>query len=230
MALAHIKRKIHNFLHPKRGEVWMLHRVVNQRSTNPEQRWLELTPDWLEQRILDRQHQGYRFIPIDEVPQGSHFVNITIDDGYIDTFSVALPLFQRLKIPFTVYITTGFLDNTMPMTWCPNQALGLRSEQLKILAEEPLCTIGCHTCSHPHLSTLPEEQQRREMADCKADLEHLLGTEIQHLAYPHGDYNTDTLRIVAELGFKTAVTTNGRPVRTDARLLELDRITLTQPN
>ncbi len=44
------------------------------------------------------------------------------------------------------------------------------------------------------------------------------------MAYPHGSYNDDTLMIVSELGFETAVTTSGRYVRGDTKLLELDRI------
>jgi hypothetical protein len=47
-----LERQIFNFAHPATGEIWMLHRVVEQRSEKPEQRELEVTPDWLEEKIL----------------------------------------------------------------------------------------------------------------------------------------------------------------------------------
>ena len=92
------------------------------------------------------------------------------------------------------------------------------------MSHDPLCTIGVHTCTHPRLTTLSAEEQRREIKECKDDLEQLLGGEMNHLAYPHGDYNQTTVEIATELGFKTAVTTSGRYVRDDSRLMELDRL------
>ena len=101
-------------------------------------------------------------------------------------------------------------------------------DQLLELGSDLLCTIGVHTCSHPHLSQLVVEEQWREMADCKADLERLLGKSMLHMAYPYGDYNQATIQIARDLGFETAVTTSGRQVRNDVSLLELDRVTFMQ--
>ena len=47
MILQRIKRKLYKAFHPVVGEIWMLHRVVEQRSQRPDQRVLEVTPDWL---------------------------------------------------------------------------------------------------------------------------------------------------------------------------------------
>ncbi len=38
------------------------------------------------------------------------FANLSFDDGYRDTFEVALPVFAAKRVPMTVYLTTGFLD------------------------------------------------------------------------------------------------------------------------
>ena len=53
MIIRHIKRKIYKGLHPVAGEMWMLHRVVEQRSVKPGQHDLEVTPDFLEQKIME---------------------------------------------------------------------------------------------------------------------------------------------------------------------------------
>lgn len=230
-----ISRKIHNLLHPKIGEIWMLHRVVEHRSTKPEQRVLEVTPEWLEQKILEYQRKGYSFISIDNIFNfhfsffNSHrWVCITLDDGYRDNYTLAYPLFKRMSIPFVVYVTTGFIDNQREMWWYPGEQLGIGSDELKKMAADSLCTIGAHTVSHPKLATIPSKIQRQEIEQSKLQLESLLGTPIAHFSFPHGSYNSDTLEICRSLGFKTAVTTNGRTVRTDYDPLQLDRINIVQ--
>ena len=228
-----IARKLHNLTHPVVGRILMLHRVVDQRSDVSEQRKLEVTVDYLKQTIQEYKTKGLKFLSIDDINHLSPFTSrlspfacITFDDGYLDTLTLAYPILKETNTPFAVYMTRDFYRGTRRPAWVPEAPM-LSTDQLRQLASDPLCTVGCHTCTHPRLSTLTVEQQRRELADCKTDLEQLLGMEICHLAYPHGNYNADTLRIAAELGFATAVTTSGRPVRTDARLLELDRITLS---
>lgn len=224
-----IKRQLHNLFHPKRGEIWMLHRVVEQRSVDPVQNVLEVTPEWLESRIRAHLDMGRRFVAIDDVLSAKNFICITLDDGYIDTAAVALPLFKRLNVPFVVYVTTGFLDGRLDMPWYSGQHVQLSTDMLQQLAEEPLCTIGAHTVSHPHLSTLPADAQQLEIETSVAKLEALTGKPVKHFSYPHGDYNAATKGIVRNLKLRTAVTTNGRTVRDDCDPLELDRINIVQP-
>ena len=226
-----IRRKIHNLLHPKVGEIWMLHRVVEQRSKNPEQRVLEVTPDWLEQKILEYRKKGYAFVSIDDVSQFQvsgfrfqRFVCLTLDDGYRDNYTLARPLFERLGIPFVVYVTTGFIDNRREMWWYMGERLGIGTEELKQLDADPLCTIGAHTVSHPKLDTLSYEEQYKEIADSKQHLEQLLGHPVHHFSFPHGAYNADTLAICRELGFKTVVQSWGGPVRRNMKYDVLPRI------
>lgn len=237
--MASIKRKIYKVFHPIVGEIWMLHRVVEQRSDKPEQRELEMTVGWLEHKILEYKSKGYIFISLDELPSvfnskfsifNSHrWVCITFDDGYRDNFSFAYPMLKRLNVPFTVYVTTGFIDNKLPMWWYPNEQLGLSTEELKELDAAPLCTIGAHTVSHPKLDTLTQEEQYKEIAESKQNLETLLGHEICHFSFPHGAHNDDTLAICHELGFETVVQSWGGPLRRGENPYPLPRINIKQP-
>ena len=210
-----ITRKIHNLLHPKLGKILMLHSVGST--------------ELLESLVSQCRQEGYEFVSLDEAAkrfkerEGRRFACFTFDDGYLDTYTVAYPFLKGQGIPFCVYMTRDFYRGTARPSWSPEvEMMGVA--HLVDMASDPLCTIGVHTCSHPWLSQLPVEVQRGEMADCKADLEGLLGVEIRHLAYPYGDYDQQTLAIVAELGFLTATTVSGRFVRDDAKLLELDRV------
>ena len=223
-----IARKLHNLTHPVIGHILMLHSVTEQ----PVDSRLEITPARLKESIEHYRQCGWDAVNLDEAArritqhESRRFVCYTFDDGYLDTLTLAHPILKETATPFCVYMTRDFYRGTSTPAWSPTTPL-LDADQLRKLATDPLCTVGCHTCSHPHLSTITVKEQQNELADCKADLEQMLDTEIHHLAYPHGDYNTDTLHIVKELGFTTAVTTSGRPVRTDTHLLELDRITLS---
>ena len=210
----------------------MLHRVVEQRSEKPEQRVLEITPEWLEHKILEYRQRGYTFVSLGDLSSltTKRFICITFDDGYRDNYSLAYPLLERLGVPFTVYVTTGFIDNRLPMWWYyPDEQLGIGTEELKKLDTDPLCTIGAHTVSHPKLDTLSYEEQNKEIADSKLELERLLGHPVQHFSFPHGAHNADTLAICRELGFKTVVQSWGGPLRKGVHYDVLPRINITEP-
>lgn len=244
MIIHRIRRKIYKAFHPIVGEIWMLHRVVEQRSDKPEQRELEVTPDWLEQKVLEYQKRGYIFVSISETLRRigglennsftpllrrnkRRFVCITFDDGYRDNYTLAYPMLKRLGVPFTVYVTSGFIDNQLSMWWYPNQQLGMSSDELQLMDVDPLCTIGAHTVSHPKLDILTREQQYREIAESKQTLEALLGHEIKHFSFPHGAHNDDTLAICRELGFRTVVQSWGGPLRCGENPYPLPRINMT---
>lgn len=232
MIFHRIKRKIYKAFHPIVGEIWMLHRVVEQRSDNPEQRELKVTVDWLEQKIIEYKADGYSFISIDNLTKHStlntkKWVCITFDDGYRDNYTVAYPMLKRLGVPFTVYVTSGFIDNQLSMWWYPNQQLGMSSDELQLMDADPLCTIGAHTVSHPKLDTLTREQQYHEIAESKQTLEALLGHEIKHFSFPHGAHNDDTLAICRKLGFRTVVQSWGGPLRRGENPYPLPRINMT---
>lgn len=209
-----IARKLHNLLHPKLGKILMLHSINS--------------PEYLGSLVKQCRRDGYEPVSLDEAVErqrnrGKRFACFTFDDGYLDTFTIAYPTMVKLGIPFSVYMTRDFYCGAAQPAWDLTAQM-MNIEQMQEMSGNPLCTIGVHTCSHPHLSTLTADDQRREIAECKADLEKLLGREVRHLAYPHGDYNQTTVEIVSELGFITAVTTSGRHVRSDSKLLELDRV------
>ena len=231
----YLQRKLHNLTHPVLGRILMLHRVVEQRGAGKNSE-LEVTPQFLEQTIKDYKQQGYRFVSIDEAcgiiqsgkRQRHPFVCLTFDDGYRDNYTVALPLLRRLGVPFAVYITTGFVDNKMPMWWYPDEKLGLSMEEMKDLDAEPLCTICAHTVSHPRLDPLSFEEQKKEIAESKVTLEQWLGHPVNHLSYPHGAYNNATLQIVEEAGFTSCLKAWGGTVRRGDNLMLLPRIELKQ--
>ena len=224
MILQRIKRKLYKVTHPVVGEIWMLHRVVEQRGDSE----LEVTAKWLENKILEYRKKGYTFVSIDSIFNSHRWVCITFDDGYSDNFTLADPMLKLLGVPFTVYITTGLIDNKLPLWWYPGERLGISAEELKQLDADPLCTIGAHTVSHPKLDTLTYDNQYQEIAQSKQALEDLLGHEVKHFSFPHGAHNSDTLDICRQLGFQTVVKSWGGPLRRGEKSYPLPRINIEQ--
>jgi len=215
-------KKFYNFSHPVVGEILMMHQVSQTRTSDKERYDLEITPTFLEQTILKYKQMGYRFANLDEIYKqmtehkrsGKKFVCFTFDDGYFNNFTLAYPIFKKYDCPFSIYVCG---DKTK------TDEIGITSEQIKILADEPLCTIGAHTLTHPHLEILDYTAQNQEIAENKMQLENLINKKVEHFSYPYGSYNAETLEILKKLGFKTAALNLGDKVRKGRPLLQLYR-------
>ena len=78
--------------------------------------------------------------------------------------------------------------------------------QIKELAEAGF-EIGSHTVSHPHLTTISDEQLQREIVDSKRALEDITGKEVVSFSYPYGDLDERVIDAVMAAGYKNAVST-----------------------
>ena len=89
--------------------------------------------------------------------------------------------------------------------------------------------IGAHTLTHPILATLSADETRREISGSRQALEGILGERVAHFAYPNGqpvqDYNDDSVRIVRELGFDSAVSTAWGAARASTDRFQFPRFT-----
>jgi len=122
---------------------------------------------------------------------------ITLDDGYIDNYTNALPVLREFNLKATVFMITSCIDTDNRY---------LTSAQLHEMDKAGM-DIESHTVSHPELNKLSYDKQFAELKASKAVLEKLLNREVPYLAYPYGKYNMDTLKITENLGYKMAFST-----------------------
>ncbi|MET0276894.1 MAG: polysaccharide deacetylase family protein [Pseudorhodoplanes sp.] len=113
------------------------------------------------------------------------------------------------------------LCDELCMTW----------EDIAELSRDPLVTIGAHTVNHPMLKKTTDRVARSEMEMSRAVIESAIGIRPEHFAYPVGDLTSAGPRefaLAAELGFKTAVTTQPGVLFREHRrhLTSLPRISL----
>lgn len=99
--------------------------------------------------------------------------------------------------------------------------------ELTRLASNPLIEIGAHTMTHPTLALARVDDQRREIADCRAALEHVLHRPVTAFAYPYGDpfrdYTAETVSVVREAEFDLAFTTHASFATRDSDPLQIPR-------
>jgi peptidoglycan/xylan/chitin deacetylase (PgdA/CDA1 family) len=80
------------------------------------------------------------------------------------------------------------------------------AEEVVRLQQGGLVEVGGHTATHVSLPSLSRAEQREEIQRGKRLLEDLLGLPVSHFAYPHGEYNSETVALVKETGFQSACT------------------------
>ena len=112
-------------------------------------------------------------------------VVITFDDVPDNFFSNAYPLLKKANLPFVLYIASSLIGKKGYLSL----------NQLKILANDDLCTIGGHTRNHVFLSH-PSINLNEEILQCKYDLESCIGKEVQHFAYPFGTPAAVNLHVI----------------------------------
>jgi peptidoglycan/xylan/chitin deacetylase (PgdA/CDA1 family) len=86
--------------------------------------------------------------------------------------------------------------------------------------------IGGHTVNHTVLSNLRPSRARREIAGCFRDIVDHVGDAPLHFAYPNGLFTPAVRKMVSEVGFRAAVTTEDLENRRGGDLLALRRKTL----
>jgi peptidoglycan/xylan/chitin deacetylase (PgdA/CDA1 family) len=96
-------------------------------------------------------------------------------------------------------------------------------EQLRVLAAAGH-EIGGHSVTHPILTTLGDEDLRREVAGCRADLERVLGAEVTTFCYPNGSYDARVLEATRAAGWAAACTTATGRNHGMGSVLELRRV------
>lgn len=129
-------------------------------------------------------------------PSPAHPVLLTFDDGYANNAEVALPILQGHGFPATLFVSTSLIHTLGYLTW----------PQIKELSAAGW-DIASHTMTHPHLPKLSKKEQREEILQARALIEQELGKPADSFAYPYGEYNRATLKILKQAKFRYAFTT-----------------------
>lgn len=82
--------------------------------------------------------------------------------------------------------------------------------ELQEFAGHPLVSIGNHTTDHFLLDNYPESQVLEQIANAQVELQQMLGSKPDIIAYPNGNYSAAAIRAARRAGLKTGITVDKR--------------------
>lgn len=104
------------------GAIFVAHSIVPDRRSYLLDE-LRTSAEFLDSVITHLLASGTEIVSLSEAISRLHmnsprpFASFTFDDGYKDNLNVALPIFQRRGVPFTVFVTTCMIDRTINHWW-----------------------------------------------------------------------------------------------------------------
>lgn len=128
-------------------------------------------------------------------------VVITIDDGWISTYTDAYPILKEFGYPFTIYLYKDYVDGG---------GKALTTAMVKEMMKHG-ATIGSHSVTHPFPQTVKASRKggpqtydkflNTEMGESKRFLEAQFGGKVKTYAYPGGYFTEEMLTKAATLGY-----------------------------
>ncbi|HEX5456696.1 MAG TPA: polysaccharide deacetylase family protein [Candidatus Saccharimonadales bacterium] len=124
-------------------------------------------------------------------------ISVTFDDGWESVYTVAAPLLQKYGIHTTQYIISSTYKQK-------NYLSQSQIDSLLASGHE----IGCHTVTHPDLTSLSDSDLWQELNGCKTTLEKEYHIVPLDFASPYGRFNKRTISEIKKV-FVTHRNTEG---------------------
>ena len=157
---------------------------------------LAIPPARLLEQITRLIGRGFPAGSASDALAGRRVLHVTFDDAYANVGSV-LPELADLGVPVTIFACPSFADDGRPFVVpeLAERTKGFRGEAQTMRWDELRASasmgveIGSHTVSHPHLTSLTDEELGLELSASKQRLEDELGRPCRFVAYPYGEHD-----------------------------------------
>ena len=182
------------------------HRFLAGATEVRAHRGYDVTPATFDAQLTALEQAGWHTITAAQLaqdvqagiePPARSFV-ITIDDGYSDGSTEALPILQRHGMVATYFVIAGRIGERRGP-----DAVSLTEQQIRDLAAAGM-EIGNHTAHHARLGTLSAAEQAAEIGDASTRIEAITGKRPVTMAYPFGSFNADTAAAAERSGILLA--------------------------
>jgi len=160
-------------------------------------------------------------------------VVITFDDGYRDNFTNAFPILKKYNFKATIFVIVNRFDNDWSVhrkvknSNIVNKIEKLTDSDIKELLDSGNIEIGAHTINHKNFKNISQDEKRVEIVESKKALEERFNISCKTFSYPFGIYDDKDEKLVEDIGFIGAVTTQKRKVDfKDDNLFLLPRVAI----
>lgn len=101
------------------GSILLFHNIapIKNKSLDYGSYYSTCTPQHLEEIINFYKKNNYTFLSLDQVHnylsdgiKPPKFITFTFDDGMLDNYQYAYPIFKKYNVPFAIYIATSFIN------------------------------------------------------------------------------------------------------------------------
>jgi len=213
--------------------VLMYHRVGSAR--NAWEARYAIAPARFEAHMLALARHGMQSVPVDALSNwfengtslsAGAFV-LTFDDGFRSVLEHALPVLERLRWPFTVFLVSNLVGKEDVWTHAANPDGAtyplLGADEILDMQRRGVA-FHSHTCSHASLPSLDDERLEQELVESRAALERLLGRKVDYLAYPFGHADERVVAAARRAGYRAAFSTQPGFNRRDVDRFRIRRI------
>lgn len=141
-------------------------------------------------------------------------VVITMDDGYADNYTYALPILQKYNIKANIMLSSGLMGSNPDMlTW--DQVNGLKASGLLYFTN--------HTWSHFGINRGPQDKIETEIDTAQTQIQQHTGQTVNVFTYPYGAISSNAIGTLQRKGYLGAFTEIPGFYQCDSFLMTLHR-------
>lgn len=214
--------------------VLMYHRVIDDKKYAGVYD-THVTLESFEKQMKYIKDNGYEAITFEDIANGEYknrfnkkYVIITFDDGYKDNLKNALPILKKYNLKAVLFYVTDETYNRWD-TDVENRPKEkkfelMNLEEIKELYRSGLIEIGGHTTTHLDMPSIEREALKKDLEESRDKIVEITGKKPVSFAYPWGRNNETCRKVVEEVGYKFAVSTESGSSCFSDDLFEIVRV------
>jgi peptidoglycan/xylan/chitin deacetylase (PgdA/CDA1 family) len=139
---------------------------------------------------------------------------ITMDDGYADNDTFALPILRKYNIKANLMLASGLVGSNQDMlTW----------NQISDMKGSGLIYVTNHTWSHWPVSKGPQDKIESEIDTAKTQIQQYTGQNVNIFTYPYGSFNNNAIATLERKGYLGAFSEIPGQYQCDSFIMTLHR-------
>lgn len=183
--------------------------------------------DAFEEQLRELQAGNYNVMPVPDIVtairEGHELpdktVGLSFDGAFKSTFENAVPLLEKYKFPFTVFVATDTADQATPqdMSW----------NDLRRLQKRKYVTIGVMPSAYAHMTMLDSGKSEALMNKAVTRYREEMGEAPALFSWPYGESTPALKTMAAKYSFQAAFGQQSGVIYKESDFLSLPRFLMT---